>query len=210
MSSAAAGMWDARDAKGRSGAVSAAAKASAGRAPLRAASDDLGSKYTCLADDAAAADKKREAAMLFSVAEGALTDKEDADEALRGAQGALDLFKEAGDAVGVADSARLMVHAYKAKAEQSYWEIGEAKAEEELRVAEDFAKAQLVKFRDAGDEVGEAAMLLSVAEVIYLLPKDYKRRGEAQESAEKARQTFEQVGASKLEALATISLFRIA
>jgi len=191
-------------------ASAARAREATGKAALRAASDDLGSKYTCLADDAAAADKKREAAMLFSVAEGALTDKEDADEALRGAQGAMDLFKEAGDAVGVADSARLMVHAYKAKAEQSYWEIGEAKAEEELRVAEDFAKAQLVKFKDAGDEVGEAAMLLSVAEVIYLLPKDYKRRGEAAESAEQARRTFEQMGASKLEALAIISLFRIA
>ncbi|CAK0874214.1 unnamed protein product [Prorocentrum cordatum] len=176
----------------------------------RLATDGLGERYTSLADDAAAAEKKREAAMLFSVAEGQLTEKEDYGEALKGAEQALELFKAAGDAVGVADSCRLMVHAYKARADASFWGADVAKAEEDLRAAEEFCRARLAGFEEAGERVCVGAMLLSLSEVIYLLPKDYRRREEAAQAATQAREIFHQADAAKLEGFAIVALFRIA
>jgi tetratricopeptide (TPR) repeat protein len=191
---------------------------------VRAEIDDLADKYTNMADDAASAAKKREAAMLFSVAEGHLSDSGNVDEALRGAKESLALFTTAGDSTGIADSTRLLVNAYKAQAVAASWEAdGESKAAEALKSGEDAARDQLAKlaaqdkgYQDAGEKRGGGAMMLAVAEVLYMtsptdpLSGDYQKRGEALDMASQAKEIFAEVGDEKMEALSLATLFKIA
>jgi acyl carrier protein len=183
---------------------------------LRSEIDDVAGKYTAVADDAAASAKKREAAMLLSVAESQLVESGNADEALRGATEALEKFRAVDDLTGAADAIRMVVNAHKAKADAFYWEKdGDAKAAEELKLAEEMARAELAKFEEKGNSRGVGAMSLSIAETMYLksptdpMPGDYKKRAEALELATKAKEAAVTAEDKHLEGLACFSLFKL-
>merc|ERR1719282_357375 len=93
-------------------------------------SDNLRDMYTALADDSSAAEKRREAAVYFSMAETQLDEEEDPEVARTTANQALGLFREIGDTRGVADTLRLILHAQRTKAEiarysGSGWDVEE-------------------------------------------------------------------------------------
>jgi tetratricopeptide (TPR) repeat protein/acyl carrier protein len=161
-------------------------------------SDGLRAQYNQIADDAATAEKKREAAMLFSAAEKRL-EKEDLDEALRAASGAARLFADLGEAgkTGRADALRIMVTTHMVKAD-------ELKAEPVEAVK--LANAELSKFKNSGDKRGEAAMLLSLAEVCSEWTGKDKREKfmEGAEKAKEAVKLFKEVKDDKMTSTAMI------
>lgn len=125
--------------------------------PLHNKSDDLAPHYSNLADDSALEMKKREAAMLFTAAEGHLNDEQGA-QALKSAMEALTLFREVGDKNAVHDTLRIVVNTHRMESAFAY----EDQPEEAMRIANE----ELDKFKAAGDNRGEAAMKLSLAECI--------------------------------------------
>eukprot|EP00413_Alexandrium_margalefii_P033822 CAMPEP_0204564720 /NCGR_PEP_ID=MMETSP0661-20131031/35060_1 /ASSEMBLY_ACC=CAM_ASM_000606 /TAXON_ID=109239 /ORGANISM="Alexandrium margalefi, Strain AMGDE01CS-322" /LENGTH=126 /DNA_ID=CAMNT_0051572397 /DNA_START=33 /DNA_END=410 /DNA_ORIENTATION=- len=124
------------------------------------------------------------AAKLLSSAEAHLY-KEDADEALKDADSALESFREAKDSKGIADALRVVINATILK--------GDRKGANKL------AKDQLASFREAGDKKGVAKMLLSVAEV-NSDKRGPKNRENALEAAREARALLQEQGEAKLEA----------
>jgi len=124
------------------------------RSPLR---DNKAAQYTCMADDSAMSEPKREAYALLSAAEGALQEA-DAKECLKMAEEALGKFQAMGDAgkEGVSDAVHVMIDAHRMQAYMTYKE-----PEEGLKLA----KENLAKFKDAGNKRGEAIMSLAIGEI---------------------------------------------
>eukprot|EP00928_Gymnodinium_smaydae_P032917 TRINITY_DN23727_c0_g1_i1.p1 TRINITY_DN23727_c0_g1~~TRINITY_DN23727_c0_g1_i1.p1 ORF type:complete len:867 (-),score=212.74 TRINITY_DN23727_c0_g1_i1:42-2642(-) len=183
------------------GAGAARAAAGAGvlpGGPGRAAeTDELARHYTARAETTGGSAREREAAVLFSVAEGHLNDDEDFEEALKAAKEALAVFRDVGDSKAVADTLRLIVHAHKAKAELLRFAGGEggagdASASEALRDAEEVVQNELEQFRKKGDHRSVGAMLLSLAEVHSHL-RTADKREEACKAAQEARELFGQL-----------------
>jgi len=135
----------------------------------------------------------REAAVLYSAAEGSLYD-DDGEEAFRYATDALKLFRQVRDSAGTADVLRVLVNAYGLREQ----------GEEGLRVAEQ----ELAAFRESGDRRGEAALLLAVAEVAAD-KLGIERREEAFTAANEAVTIFRGTGEKKMEGLALLALSNV-
>jgi len=157
--------------------------------------DNLAAKYSALAGDGAQGPKAREAAMLFSAAEQSLND-EDIATALAKAKEALALFREVGDKGAEADSLRLVVSSMAEREEPP------SPAQQE---ALDLASQELEAFRTSGAKRGEAAMLLSVAEITSNNFGNAKRE-EAIKAAMQARELFAELKDAKMEGIALLGL----
>uniref|UniRef100_A0A7S2IEW3 Tetratricopeptide repeat protein 29 n=1 Tax=Alexandrium andersonii TaxID=327968 RepID=A0A7S2IEW3_9DINO len=164
-------------------------------------SDNLRGKYSCAADDGASSGKKREAAMLFSVAEGHLND-EVPDEALTSAKDALAIFKGINDSTGMADAQRLVMHATRMKATALKTAGDASEAEKILADAETAMRDELAAFTESGNKRGQAAMLLAVAEALVAAGGTPKK-AEALDNLLDAQDLAQEVGDQKLEAVVT-------
>lgn len=166
--------------------------------PVGLARDALASHYTSLADDATVASKKREAAMLYSAAEEALGE-EDVESCLKSAGEALDIFREVGDAIGIADTLVVVIRAHRFNSD-----IDNLDPDEALRVAD----SELQIARTAGDKRAEACMLMMHAEV-----KTYMRGRtnltKALDHALEAKDLFVSLKDKKMEGTAQLALMNI-
>eukprot|EP00930_Biecheleria_cincta_P055399 TRINITY_DN4171_c0_g2_i1.p1 TRINITY_DN4171_c0_g2~~TRINITY_DN4171_c0_g2_i1.p1 ORF type:complete len:858 (-),score=238.66 TRINITY_DN4171_c0_g2_i1:73-2646(-) len=169
--------------------------------------DHLSTYYSTYADNASTSEKLREAAMLYCVAEGQVEDG-DLDEAMTAAEGALEAFREESDDRGVRDAQRLVVHVYRAKADECRNKGQRSDAREFLERAENFAEEELANYRDAGDELGQAAMLLSLSEACCAYRGSSKRE-EALANAEESKEIFHEAKDAKYEGLAALGLSEI-
>eukprot|EP00413_Alexandrium_margalefii_P016152 CAMPEP_0204529564 /NCGR_PEP_ID=MMETSP0661-20131031/10139_1 /ASSEMBLY_ACC=CAM_ASM_000606 /TAXON_ID=109239 /ORGANISM="Alexandrium margalefi, Strain AMGDE01CS-322" /LENGTH=892 /DNA_ID=CAMNT_0051535595 /DNA_START=43 /DNA_END=2718 /DNA_ORIENTATION=+ len=161
--------------------------------------DNLRGKYSCAADDGASSEKKREAAMLFSVAEGHLND-EVPDEALSSAKDAVAIFKDINDATGLADAQRLVMHATRMKAVAAKT-AGDAEAAEKLLAdAEATMRDELTTFTESGNKRGQAAMLLAIAEAL-VAEGGSPKKAEALDNLLDAQDLAQEVEDQKLEAV---------
>lgn len=132
--------------------------------------DGLALHYSSVADDGSAGSKSREAAMLFAVAETHVMQEEDHDEAMKCATVALTLFQEAGDFRGEGDTLRLMLSAFRCKAQLVRY-VSLQDRTNVLTEAEAFALTALEKCRAKGSSYGEASMLLGLSEVLCMTEK---------------------------------------
>jgi len=161
--------------------------------------DDLAMHYTQMADDATSAPKRKEAAMLLAAAEDAL-DQEDGEAALTSANQAVEMFREIGDAVALADALVVICRT------QDFMALAQAKdPDEALRTAE----GELSICKAAGNKRGEASMLLAVAEI-----KTYMRGGamhltSAMEAAQEALSIFTESGDKKSLAQTHLALVNV-
>jgi tetratricopeptide (TPR) repeat protein len=173
----------------------------AGSAIASAASDGLAGHYSKKAERCNAGTKEKEAAMLFSIAEGHLNEDEDYGEAIRAAQDALALFRTIGDVQGESDALRLVVYAHRIKADNVRYAEGGGgeKAEAALDEAERIASTELEKCRKTGDKRSIGAMLLALAELAHNRTDESKRE-EAFLAAVEARGLLRDIGDTKLEA----------
>lgn len=164
--------------------------------------DNLGLSYSRAADDGGQSQQRREAAMLFSVAEGHLDDQA-SEEARRAAEDALARFREVSDTVGVADSLRLIAHA---TYELSQTLFAKGKSEEWhtlLQDAEAAMQKELQSFRDMNDTRGQACLLLSLGELILGWPGG-RRLEEVLDYLLDAQDLARQIEDDSLEAKATL------
>jgi len=134
--------------------------------------------------------ESREAGVLYSVAEGALYD-DDGEEALKSATEALRLFRQVKDSRGTAEALRIAVNAH----------VLTEQAEEGLRMAGE----ELAKFQESGDKLGEAVMLLAVAEVSADKLGNEKRE-DALTAANQALEIFHGMSEKKMEGLSQLAL----
>eukprot|EP00930_Biecheleria_cincta_P055398 TRINITY_DN4171_c0_g1_i1.p1 TRINITY_DN4171_c0_g1~~TRINITY_DN4171_c0_g1_i1.p1 ORF type:complete len:889 (-),score=248.73 TRINITY_DN4171_c0_g1_i1:44-2431(-) len=124
------------------------------------------------------------------------------------AEGALDAFREESDDRGVRDAQRLVVHVYRAKADEARNKGERSDARDLLERSENYAEEELANYRDAQDELGQAAMLLSLAEACCAYRGSGKRE-EALANAEEAKEMFHDAKDAKYEALAALGLAEI-
>mmetsp|Transcript_3963 Transcript_3963/g.11586 ORF Transcript_3963/g.11586 Transcript_3963/m.11586 type:complete len:826 (-) Transcript_3963:123-2600(-) len=165
-------------------------RAARGHSAFDTAPDYFSDHYTCLADDSSLSREEREAAMLFSVAEGHL-EEEDLSKALKVAEEALGLFRKAGSAKGVADTLRIIVRTRIMRGERKKGLI--------------LAKEELKEFQMADDRRGEAAMLLACAEACAD-ELGSRAREDALRSITEARKILKQIKDTKMEASACLIL----
>eukprot|EP00439_Symbiodinium_sp_Y106_P057772 s1095_g8.t1 len=179
-----------------------------------ATSDALSARYTAVADDAQQSAKKREAAMIFAVAEGHINDNEDFmletaqaiqtvleqeaagtdadfDAALQAGTQALEMFKDLGDIEGVSDSLRVVVDAMRLAAAKK--EAGAA------RLALRLASEELVWFREQGQKRGQASMLLAMARVNTSGKRGVKDRDQGIRQAKEALKIYRELGDKPME-----------
>jgi hypothetical protein len=163
------------------------------RMAVRVQGDNLGKHYAAVASDGSAAGKQREAASMFSKAEGHL-DSEADNEALDCANQALALFKGLQDNSGIADTLRLIIHVdiFANQRKQAA-----ARASEELE-----------NFRKSGNKSGEAKMLLSLAEANYDC-RGAKYREAALNDAATALDMFRSQQDKTMEGMALLVLMNI-
>lgn len=133
------------------------------------------------------AGKAQEAATLATSAE-AFIDVDEPEQALKPAQAALEIFREIGDKVGIADTLRLVALARAAQGK--------------LREAGQFAQDALTNFKASGDKAGEAKMQLVIAETFIRKPKGAE---EGLKAATEARTMFKDAGDKKFEGLAMLA-----
>mmetsp|Transcript_19186 Transcript_19186/g.54189 ORF Transcript_19186/g.54189 Transcript_19186/m.54189 type:complete len:848 (+) Transcript_19186:65-2608(+) len=167
----------------------------------KAIGENLGSQYTEAADDDERSARAREAAMLYSVAEGHLDD-EAADEALATIKDSSAIFREIGDAHGLADSLRLQTKCHKARADRER-EQGKGRVEEKLLIdAEEQMRGELGFFRNSSDKRGEASMLMAVGELVAARGLGSSPKlAEALDYFLDAQDIAREIGDTKLEAL---------
>uniref|UniRef100_A0A7S4VT89 Carrier domain-containing protein n=1 Tax=Alexandrium monilatum TaxID=311494 RepID=A0A7S4VT89_9DINO len=157
---------------------------------VAATSDNLSGKYNAAAKDRTKAAKSREACMLFSIAEGHLTEEED-QQALQVAEEALELFRETGDEVGIADSSRVVTHVLC--------------FQDRRKEANTIARAELDRIQAGKDRRGEAKLMLALAE-INSEKRGQKNREEALAYAIKAQEKFKEQGDKRMEAMSYLAL----
>ncbi|CAE7208688.1 unnamed protein product [Symbiodinium sp. KB8] len=155
-----------------------------------ATSDALSARYTAVADDAQQSAKKREAAMIFAVAEGHINDNEDFDAALQAGTQALEMFKDLGDIEGVSDSLRVVVDAMR---------LASAKKEEKPDEALRLASEELVWFREQGQKRGQASMLLALARVNTSGKRGVKDRDQGVRQAKEALKIYRELSDKPME-----------
>jgi len=167
--------------------------------------DNMASTYSSAADDSSESDKRREAFLLFAVAEGHLQDGEDPDEGIAAANDALASFREVQDKKGIADTLRLLFNATRMKAEKTLNEGNSGMWREILNDILVQAEEEMIGFQASGDKRSEAAMLLSMAEANQSL-RNTSRRLQALECALDAADIAKDIGDQKLEALAMMTV----
>lgn len=170
--------------------------------------DNLATHYSALADDGAQAAKKREAALLFVAAEDCLNAAQDAAEAFRAATDAVGAARSACDDDAVADAMRLLLKAHMLGASMARFERpvgGNILELETLAAAELAAGEELARFRQFGCTRGEAAMLLSLAEV-NLMRGGQRLRAAALQLATEALALCQRLQDKKLEAATLVAL----
>jgi len=169
--------------------------------------DHLSPFYSKYADAPSANERIRQAAMFFCVAEGHVEDG-DLEEASVASEGCLEIFREENDQKGIRDALRLAVHVLRAKADEARNQGERAAARELLEKAESLAEEELSNYRDAGDELGQGCMLLSLAESTCAYRGSNKRE-EALANCEEARDIFHEAQDLKYEALAILMLAEV-
>eukprot|EP00913_Durusdinium_trenchii_P012857 g12073.t1 len=162
-----------------------------------ATSDALSKRYSAVANDEKQSAQKREAAMLFAVAEGHINDHEDFEAALQAASQALELFKDLGDIEGVADSLRVVVDAMRLQSAKK-----DEKPEEALRLASE----ELVWFREEGHKRGQASMLLALARVNSSGRRGTKDREQGIRQAKEAVKIYRELGDKAMEGAVLMAL----
>eukprot|EP00931_Biecheleriopsis_adriatica_P042086 TRINITY_DN23981_c0_g1_i1.p1 TRINITY_DN23981_c0_g1~~TRINITY_DN23981_c0_g1_i1.p1 ORF type:complete len:849 (+),score=244.94 TRINITY_DN23981_c0_g1_i1:87-2633(+) len=162
-----------------------------------AASDALSGRYSVMADDEQQSAKRREAAMLFAVAEGHINDNEDFDAALQAGSQALQTFKDLGDIEGVADSLRVVVDAMRLKAQEQ-----DKKPEDALRLATD----EFLWFKQEGHRRGQASMLLALARVNSGSRRGNKDREQGVRQAKEALKLYRELGDKPMEGAVLLAL----
>lgn len=176
---------------------------------MGARTDDFGAKYELREKKGGAIGK---AATLLRAAELLVKDDpQDFDTAISKANDALDIFRKERDGEAVTDALRLIVTATRLKADKlkhAVTEESRAEVKGLWKSALDKARKEALEFRKAGDKRGEAAMLLSSAEVNYSIGGD-KKRDEALDAATAARKLLKEVGDSQLESRACFTLTNI-
>jgi len=165
--------------------------------------DDLSKYYADLAATARES-SVREAAMKFVVAEEHIKEGQAHEDALRNANKALALFRDIRHRVGVADSLRLIIHAYRLKAEV----VRGKESQVTIKQAEDLASEHVAVFKQLGDKRSEAAMLVALAE-INMRNVASTRRKQAANAAIEAQVICKEDGDKKLEATAVLVLCHI-
>jgi len=166
------------------------------QAPVDLMREDLAEQYTDLAEDDSLAAKKREAALLFSVAEGHMNTDE-ASDALKAAGDALKIFREIGDKVCEADSLRIIVDALRLQ------EILDGSLPQE---SINRAEAEMAGFKDSENKRGEACMHLCLADIKSLDLKGDENLESAVASASEALALFQELDDKKYIAETQISL----
>mmetsp|Transcript_64081 Transcript_64081/g.99888 ORF Transcript_64081/g.99888 Transcript_64081/m.99888 type:complete len:850 (-) Transcript_64081:34-2583(-) len=167
---------------------------------LVSTANELASQYHAMADDASRQKTIREAAMLYSVAEGHLTEAQPA-ECLEAAKKALEMFREVGDDTGTVDTMNIIVNAHVLEAA-----IAMQKPEQAIKVAAE-AKAD---FSKKGNKRGEAAMIVALADAEVRDSKGKKDLDKALKSVQNALKTFQDLADKRMEAsshLVLLSLF---
>jgi len=145
------------------------------------------------ADDERMSNRKREAAMLFSVAEEAVL-RESIDEAWTSGSQALDIFRELRDDRSAAETVRLLVACHFLR--------GNPKA------AETMALAELELFQELRSDWGEAVMLLTLTE-LNADRRGSKKREIARETGIEARAIFQDLKDSRMEAAVLLAMATI-
>lgn len=156
-------------------------------------SDNLALRYEKRSKDPSLSDKEREAALFFTVAEKHV-ENEQAEDALKHSDEALERFRQLGDETGIADTIRIKIHVLCFK--------------DRRKEANQMAKEELSRIRNQKDRTAEAKMLLSLAEV-NTERRGYKNREEARLWANEALQMFRKAGDKKMEAYTLICLLNI-
>jgi len=156
-------------------------------------SHNLADHYAAVASDGSKDGKAREAALLFSLAEGQVESEQD-EEAMKAAKEALTMFKELKDENGVADILRIMIHVH----------ISNNRRKE----AADLASAELEVFKKSGSKSGEAKMLLSLAEANYDC-RGSKYREAALKDAHSASSMFHELSDKKMVGISLLALMNI-
>lgn len=163
--------------------------------------EGLAAQYAEAADKEGS-DTKREAAMLFSVAESHLAD-EAADEVLITIKDAITIFRDAGDLRGLADCLRLQAKGWILKAEQEH-DAGKGRSEEKLLLdAEKAARDELRSFKAREEKYGEASMLFSLAIILKAIGR-HRNLLEAHECLQDAQDIAKELKDAKLEASAVM------
>lgn len=155
--------------------------------------DDLAAVYGAIAADGQVARERRETAALFSIAEKQL-EGGDIEEALQLALEALDAARGREDRAAEADVLRLVIQCFRYKEKQAF--------------AMQMAEEELALFKSRGDAVGQAKILLSMAEV-SMDRSGQEHRKKALEWAEDARLIFREEKEKNLEATALLALVKV-
>jgi len=162
-----------------------------------ATSDALSGRYTAVADDEQQSAERREAAMLFAVAEGHINDNEDFSAALQTASQALSMFKEHGDVDGVSDSLRVVIDAMRLQAGRDRKRPVEAKR---------LASEELAWFKQEGHKRGQASMSLALARVSTSPKMGSKDRDQGAKQGKEAVKIYRELGDKPMEGAALLSL----
>eukprot|EP00930_Biecheleria_cincta_P034294 TRINITY_DN23716_c0_g1_i1.p1 TRINITY_DN23716_c0_g1~~TRINITY_DN23716_c0_g1_i1.p1 ORF type:complete len:851 (+),score=222.46 TRINITY_DN23716_c0_g1_i1:59-2611(+) len=162
-----------------------------------ATSDALSGRYTAVADDEQQSANRREAAMLFAVAEGHVNDNEDYAAAEQTASQALSMFKEQGDLDGVSDSLRVVVDAMRLQAGRDLKRPVEAKR---------LASEELAWFKQEGHKRGQASMSLALARVSTSPKMGSKDRDHGVKQGKEAVKIYRELGDKPMEGAALLSL----
>jgi len=172
-------------------------------------SDWTTGKYSAVADAGNTSMARNEAVALSTRAEFLLEVDGRPEEALNIANQALDAFKKLGDAVAITDSLRLVLEAYRQKADDLKSKNDNSEEAKALfKKIESMANQHLNSARSSGDKRMQAAMLLSLAETNFDR-RGKKKRDEAFKVANAAAPLFKQVGDVKLEGLTHLVLSRM-
>ncbi|CAE8620239.1 unnamed protein product [Polarella glacialis] len=169
-------------------------------AGLEVVSDDLQAFYTRVAEDSDESESRRKAARLFVLAERRLTE-EDHTQALRLAEEALGIFQELVDSRATLDCLRLVIHAHQLRADEARAAGDNSGARDALKLAEGILQEALEAFRAAQSCRGQAAMLLSLAE-LNCNHRGSKKRDESLNAADEARLLFKECEDPRMEARA--------
>jgi len=168
----------------------------ASRPFMSSCTEGLTFQYSAVANDEKKGKAQREAAMLFTVAEGHLKEGLTA-QCIEAANNAMLLFKDCGDQVGAADTMSLIVNALRWSAVA----VGK-KPKEALGKA----KEAMETFKNSGNARGVACMSLAAADTSISMASSTSELKKATQSAEEALSTFQEMGDKKMEASAQLVL----
>jgi len=144
--------------------------------------------------------------MLFSVADGHL-ENEDYEEALGSAGDALAVFRKISNMAGVADTQRLIIHAYRGMAANERNDGFIEKSLNLLAEGENIAYDQLDMFSTVVERRGQAAMNVALAEL--KCDRDVKYCEESLDLVEDALVCFGELGDIAMEAMTCIVLSKV-